>query len=172
MRVDYSNHNEHASQFIHRLVGSLDKAILVTNRKQAKQLAINAAQIHTGRKKVILMRATEPISKVRGSVIKSGSAERLCLAIAESVERIAAFIVECGTEPPYYYKTVRELASAEGAVMIWNANNKVLVDGASSFKIPKTGMPDILCFQLISTNVKEFATGWYIALSKDVCYER
>lgn len=64
----------------------------------------------------------------------------LCRAIAESPERIAAIVLESPRENPLivnrFLKRVRELASAEGAMMIWA--------GTDSFPAELSFRPDLV----------------------------
>lgn len=75
--------------------------------------------------------------------IVANTPQNLCQAIAWSHERIAAIIVKCHAASPYYYKKVRELASAEGALMIWSSKK----DNGENYKIKKHYYPDIIEFQ-------------------------
>jgi hypothetical protein len=77
-------------------------------------------------------------------LLPAGNMEILCNTMATAEERIAALVVNSNQSTGFYYKKVRELASAENALMIWDTFDQSI----RNVKIPVNAAPDIVCFQL------------------------
>lgn len=124
----------------------------------AQEIAFKAAQQHTQREKLLILSDNNyfnPYEDINNEavveIIQAGDTATLCKAIANSSERIAAIIVKHTQASPYYYKKVRELSSAEGAVMIWDALNQTCNQATLFNKISKNSQPDIICFSVLQT---------------------
>jgi glutamate-1-semialdehyde aminotransferase len=124
------------------------------SRVQAYEAAVDIAKKNTGRDKLLLLvgpnNLLQEIStneKSHQEIIATGSAAQLCETIANSAERLAAIIVKHAFDFPFYYKKVRELASAEGAIMIWDALENEFNQFKNEAKVSKYSLPDIFCFK-------------------------
>src|SRR5262249_49152021 len=86
---------------------------MYASRDAAREAALDLARAVTGRSTII----TVPTPFARASLTL------LCRAMAEAGERIAALVVELEPSNDAIYgrliRKARELASAEGAVLIW-----------------------------------------------------
>lgn len=131
----------------------------------------NAAQLaikHTQHKKIIVLVDKQTadcailrLIDINVEYIVADDVALLCETIAKSEERIAAIIISCKNSTPYYYKKVRELCSAEGALMIWE--NISISSHHKNFTISKYSQPDIICFDFENN---EFCA--WIGTRKDV----
>lgn len=105
--------------------------------------AIQLARDFTGRSKVLWLAngKAAPFSVVLLPAMKPAV---LCHAIGESSERIAAIILDPIRADEFrlkrFLKRVRELASAEGAVLIWNQGSADF--DPNDFEL----QPDLTCF--------------------------
>jgi hypothetical protein len=100
--------------------------------------AIECAREYTRRTNVIVLSDSEPtLFQERVCCLPIGSRSLLCKAIAESDNRIAAIVIEHSKAnilpSKNFLRTVRELASAEGALLITSsfkdADADIAVDG-------------------------------------------
>lgn len=138
MRVDCFNVNEITPTVllqIKNIVPNLQWVNAIDDHQQPLQQALSIAQQYTARSNVLTL------SSSTGDCISE-----LCLAIAIASERIAAIIINQHEVYPYYARKVRELASAEGALMIWDISQHALE--LTDIKISKKNQPDLLCFRL------------------------
>src|SRR5262249_20565838 len=89
------------------------EVVQFASKAEACEAAVQIARAFTGRSAVI----TVPTPYTRASLTS------LCRAMAESSERIAALVIELEPSDDAIYgrmiRKARELASAEGAVLIW-----------------------------------------------------
>ena len=83
-------------------------------------------------------------------VIALGDRGQLCTSLATSTERIAAIVIKpflvYSTGFPYYFSKVRELASAEGALMICDEIGDFFLKSNEYSKLAVRHHPDIICF--------------------------
>ena len=144
-----------ALQLAQKIVPNIDIVTPVDSSEMAYTLTIQLAQKHTKRNKILIIdtplvikndQALE-IDKNTDFILADDTAQ-LCEAIACSEERIAAIVVKHVQFSPYYYKKVRELASAEGAIMIFDLLNMPSINEINHFKISKNSLPDIICINL------------------------
>lgn len=133
----------------------IDKVWQIENKNKARLNALQLAKEFTNRTKFIFI--TDNLSsKVEENflphenieTILAGDKAKLCETIAMSSERIAGIIVKAHCASLHYYKKVRELTSAEGAVMIWDQLDSKMNANDSLVKITKTSQPDLICFNL------------------------
>lgn len=155
MHADYfkaAPDNEYwkALQLIKVLVPNITTLWRMETYQAARMTALQLARNHTKRTKIL--RLAEISSEANMSqaedsdVIPAGNAAQICVAIATSAERLAALVVEYDQAAPFYYKKVRELASAEGAVMIWDALASKLGQTDTRSNLSKNSQPDLICF--------------------------
>lgn len=119
----------------------------------AYQFSFELASMHTNRKKLLIITDASKANPYTGlnethyhEMVVAGDAAALCTAIACTLDRLSAIVVKSPIAPPYYYKKVRELASAEGAIMIWDEVGKDFNDASQQNIIAKNSKPDIFCF--------------------------
>jgi glutamate-1-semialdehyde aminotransferase len=105
--------------------------VVCSNPQQARRAALRAARAYTGRALVVALPSPE-LPRLRESLAgeadvefcEGGGLAKLCRTLGEADDRIAAIVVEPapGGGPIYkrFLKKARELASAEGAVLIWD----------------------------------------------------
>lgn len=147
MHVDYIDPNLFAALGVSvNEANSLNVFLQVSTECKAHEVALELAQHYTGRSKAIILvdhAPTSYINKRHVTFLQGGHIASVCEAIAVSEERIAAIVVRYFEGSHFYYKKIRELASAEGAVMIWdyligNVNHVI--------KIYQDCMPDMVLF--------------------------
>ncbi|MFN7097146.1 MAG: hypothetical protein ACK4PR_06270, partial [Gammaproteobacteria bacterium] len=131
--MDYFNHSQDlqiALQCIKTLLPGIQWVEAMPNQKQARQQALSRAQQYTARSKLLLLASSTIQKKISPyqniEIVPTGNTDFLCQAIATSIDRIAAIIVSHDKITPYYWRKVRELASAEGALMIWDITNHLI----------------------------------------------
>jgi len=115
---------------------------------EARAKLLQLARTTTGRQQaLILTDPAQPQSAPNDDLafISAGHAGQLCQAIANSPERLAALVVKYDQASAFYYKKVRELSSAEGAVLIWDALD---IAFEQSPVWPKNSQPDLIGFKL------------------------
>jgi FkbM family methyltransferase len=142
-------------KLIQAIIPSMESTHHILTPDFAIAKAITLAKSHTKRNKVIVLVDPKKINTDKSSqeekdilTIAADKSQRLCEAIALSKERIAAIVIRHHQAAPYYYKKVRELSSAEGALMIWDQiefDNNVL---QQNLRITKHCQPDIACFSI------------------------
>jgi len=115
----------------------------MASAQEAYVLAVKIAQSYTKRKKVFILADSNEFvdENPHTCSLQAGNAAQLCEAIALTDERIAAIIIRSHRASHFYYKKVRELSSAEGALMIWDR----LTNHADQ-KIARHCIPDIAIF--------------------------
>ncbi len=142
----------------------------ISNRERVDQIVINIAKSYTQRNKILMI--VDPFLMTYQNVknnndtmefIAADDAAQLCESIACSAERIAAICVKYDKASTYYYKKVRELTSAEGAMMIWDKLNNDPITANVSFNISKKSLPDLICFKTQST-IEQYWIGGRINL--------
>lgn len=112
----------------------------------------------TGRSRILVLEPTSPSALMTAlashgdsNVISGGDASLLCRAIAESAERIGAVAVQPEFGDPRqrrFLRRVRDLASAEGALMICDESvigSRILTTGCMHVFYGVT--PDVVCLR-------------------------
>lgn len=124
----------------------------VNNRLSAYHQIIELAKKITGRSKMLFLINDESesfalkISKeIACDIIFSGSTTTLCEAMANSADRLAAIFLTHTNHHPLYYKKSRELASAEGAILVLDTLDKN-INQSKQINIPRYSYPDIIIF--------------------------
>ncbi len=144
---------EHAKVLaaIKNQLSNLETIKPVKTAVQAYATALALAKQYTGRSKqlvivdpAVMSENEEYIVTDNTMLLPSGDSALLCEAIALSTERIAAIVIKHHRILAYYYKKVRELSSAEGAIMIWDGFT-VGLDNDQLVKIPANSQPDLIC---------------------------
>lgn len=150
----YSDAEIATMNYIKLQVPTVEQIQTFSNLQNIEQTAINKAKIHTARKKILVIINLDITTNQDFSnnnedyeYIVANDAAQLCEAIACSTERIAAIIVKYHKASTYYYKKVRELSSAEGAVMIWSFLNDEPIKTGSSLNISRKSLPDLICLK-------------------------
>ncbi len=140
---------------IKKLVPTAEQIIPASNQENAYQMVLQLAKKHTSRNKILILENPiifdGTISDSRDKdieIIPADNAALLCETIAISAERIAAIIVKHDKASNYYYKKVRELSSAEGAVMIWDNLHLPRIKADAPLNMSKKSFPDLICFNL------------------------
>jgi glutamate-1-semialdehyde aminotransferase len=158
MRADYfktelQEARERSLACIKNWMPDIAKIKYMPSLQEAKAHALRLARKQTKRTHILIL--ADPLQAEVGqdknddlTVIPAGNAARLCEAIAISAERLAAIVVSYQQASPFYYKKVRELSSAEGAVMIWNALDSPLNQADTRINLSKNSQPDLICFIL------------------------
>lgn len=142
---------------INQMVPTVEQLKCISHLKNNHHLAINLARSFTKRNKIIVITNSQLFNQKSADnddnveFIVADDSSQLCLTIASSAERIAAIVVKYHQASPYYFKKVRELASAEGAVMIWDNLDNATIDIKTTLKISKKSLPDLICFYNQST---------------------
>ena len=131
------------------LLPQVEKLICTDSCDEARIQAITFARNYAKRNKTILLSDPNNFEYLIPSdnhleVLPADNTDTLCKTIAISEERIAAIIINFHKTSHHYYKKLREIASAENAILIWD----VLKYSIANIHIPTHSAPDILCFQL------------------------
>jgi glutamate-1-semialdehyde aminotransferase len=155
MHAAYSNFTQEAQvlALLNNLVPDISKLWLMPSPAQAMASLIQLARTKTARRKVLILSDPAQSCLAQGddlAFIAAGNAGQLCAAIANSNERLAALVVRYAHASTFYYKKVRELSSAEGAAMIWDALDIPLQQAETNITWAKNSQPDLMCFQFDS----------------------
>lgn len=139
-----------AKQFTNKLSSVITSFWSVNNRLSAYHQIIELAKKITERSKMLFLINDEDesftlkISKeIACDIIFSGSTTTLCEAIANSADRLAAIFLTHTNHHPLYYKKSRELASAEGAMLVLDTSDKKN-NQSKQISIPRYSYPDII----------------------------
>ncbi len=134
---------------------TVEQIISTDNNEIAYQRVVQAAKKHTSREKILILEDPDVFSDLIENqqnqaieIIPADDATLLCETIANSADRIAAIIIKYHQASTYYYKKVRELSSAEGAVMIWDNLSQTDIKAGTSFNMSKKSFPDLMFFNL------------------------
>jgi hypothetical protein len=155
MRVDYFKakpNEEHARSlaFIKNLVPDIATLWRMPSLQEARMNALQLARKQTGRTQILILedplQYEVSLDENDCLTIPAGKTAHLCEAIANSAKRLAAIVVRDKHAAPFYYKKVRELSSAEGARMIWEALDGPLNHTDTCAKLTKNSPPDLICF--------------------------
>lgn len=154
--VDYHDDYDNAEiiDYLKSRIATVENVQSFSNLQDTEQAAINNAKTHTARNKILVIidsnLMTPPMRDSNNELMEyivADDATQLCLAIACSTVRIAAIVVRTHKASNYFYKKVRELSSAEGAVMIWNILNNEPIKIGLSLNMSKKSLPDLICFK-------------------------
>ncbi len=166
MHADYFKEKHmqaEALQAIKAIVPTVEIIWPSTTDTHALMTAIQLAKKYTQRCKILILADPLNLTPYAGiindeylAVIPAGNAAVLCAAIANSAERIAAVIIKYEQASPYYYKKVRELTSAEGAVMILDS---LAPQRDKPLKFSKNSQPDMICCHVAMVKTASWIAG-------------
>jgi hypothetical protein len=128
-----------ACQYLHR----------VTSKKEAYENIFSSIKYNNDRTKVIIISDYTPKLDLPDNIvithIQGGNIATLCEEIAISNERVGAIIVNNCHGSSFFRKKVRELASAEGAILIFDEIDPIFTD--EIYSITKLDTADIVLFE-------------------------
>jgi len=140
-------------ELIKHLLPNVERLKNNTSSYEARLYALKVAGMYADRTKIIVLSDPHNLNEDKNKyenheVLPANNAGILCENIAISEERIAAIVVNYNKASHFYYKKVREIASAENAIMIWDTLDKSI----QNIKIPTNCAPDIFCFKVSTSS--------------------
>ena len=148
-----SNENLEPLEMIKHFLPNVERLKNNNSSGEARLYALRVACMYADRTKIIVLSDPYNLDKDKNEyenheLLPANNAGILCEKIAISEERIAAIVVNYNNASNFYYKKVREIASAENAIMIWDTLDKSMQD----IKIPTNCAPDIFCFKFSTSS--------------------
>lgn len=122
MHVDYINH--------------YDSEVIIRLGKEVQHELYQIVELNTSRQKILTFIDNQYFEFVKGQTISA-----LCEYIGYSTTRIGAIIISDSDTSPFFYKKMREIASAEGALLILHVSHS-----SNTKQVIRYASPDCLLF--------------------------